>query len=79
MKTLCDNLLKKRAPPQFGAAVEKVMASEETFILLHARFVNLPLPLVPLLHKSSQEDMAWAQSSDVSVCVCVCVFEAERV
>jgi hypothetical protein len=53
-------------------ALEKALESSETFVFLHARFVNLPLPLIPLLHKSSHDDMAWAQSSEVRLFVILC-------
>ncbi len=65
MQSLCDKLLRKRCPPSLQPALAKALGSPETFVFLHGRFVNLPLPLIPLLHKSSHEDMAWAQSSDV--------------
>jgi len=65
MLSLCDKLLRPRCPPSLKPALEKALGSSETFVFLHARFVNLPLPLIPLLHKSSHDDMAWAQSSEV--------------
>lgn len=63
--SLCDKLLRPRCPPTLKKALEHALGSPETFVFLHARFVNLPLPLVPVLHSSSEEDRAWAQSNDV--------------
>jgi hypothetical protein len=65
MLSLCDRLFRPRCPPSLKPALEKALNSPETFVFLHGRFVNLPLPLIPLLHKSSHDDMAWAQSSEV--------------
>ncbi|KAM3577914.1 hypothetical protein VYU27_000019 [Nannochloropsis oceanica] len=66
MLSLCERLLRPRCPASLKSALEKALSSPETFVFLHGRFVNLPLPLIPLLHKSSHDDMAWAQSSEAS-------------
>lgn len=57
-------LLRGKCPPALHPTLETALSSPETYIFLHARFVNLPLPLVPLLHKSGEEDRTWAQESD---------------
>ncbi|CAE7506125.1 BCP1 [Symbiodinium microadriaticum] len=36
----------------------------QTGILLHGRFVNLPLELVPHLHRNLLDDLTWAQSDE---------------
>lgn len=57
-------LLRGKCPRALQPTLEAALTSPETYIFLHARFVNLPLPLVPLLHQSGEEDRAWAQASD---------------
>ena len=57
-------LLRTKCPPALQPTLEAALTSAETYIFLHARFVNLPLPLVPLLHQSGEEDRTWAQESD---------------
>lgn len=64
MKQLVS-LLERRCPPSLSGSLRSALSSPGTYVLLHHRFVNLPLPLVPLLHKSLREDLAWAQKNAV--------------
>jgi hypothetical protein len=64
IKQLRSFLLSK-CPSELQAKLTSVLDDRHTFLLLHERFVNLPLQLVPALHKSVREDLAWAAETEV--------------
>lgn len=58
-------LLESRCPASLLPSLRSFLKDEGTYLLLHHRFVNLPLPLVPALHKSIREDLDWALKNTV--------------
>lgn len=58
-------LLESRCPASLLPSLRGFLKDEGTYLLLHHRFVNLPLPLVPALHKSIREDLTWAVKNTV--------------
>lgn len=60
------SLLVEHCPPDCKPELQSQFGKPGTSLLLYNRFVNLPLPLVPLLHKSLHQDVLWAQKNEVS-------------
>lgn len=58
-------LLASNCPPECKSELESHLGKPGTSLLMYNRFINLPLPLVPLLHKSLHDDIVWAQKHEV--------------